>query len=134
MRCSGVVSISCFPGVVVLSSSRLIRDGSLSVSMGVLGMFLCGGAARSSVGGGGLLVEEGRFSKGRWDSEPMVDVSIESSVLFDLCLEDRERVDVECEEVVCLFLFFLLCGCFLCLPRLIFFFPILVGLVALVLR
>ena len=73
------------------------------------------------------------FSGVRWDAEPMVDVSIESSVLPDLYLEERERVDVEWEEVECLFLFFLLCGCFLCFPLLLLF-PILVGLVALVLR
>ena len=101
------------------------------MSMGVLGVFLCGRAARSSVGGGGLLADGGGFSGSRWDSEPMLGVSIESSVLFDLYFEDRERVDVEWEEVVCLFLcVFLRERCF-CLPRLMFFFPILVGLVAL---
>ena len=50
---------------------------------------------QSSAGGGGLLVGGERFSGDRWDAEPMVDVSIESSVLPDLYLEERERVDVE---------------------------------------
>ena len=115
------VSFSCCdPDVVVQSSSRLIRDGSLSVSMGVPGVFLCGRAARSSVGGGGLLADGGGFSGSRWDSEPMVDVSIESSVLFGLYFEDRERVDVEWEDVRCLSLCVFLCERFLCLPPLLF--------------
>ena len=96
-------------------------------------MFRCEVSMQSSAGGGGLLVGGVRFSGDRWDTEPMVDVSIESSVLPDLCLEERERVDVELEEVVCLCLCIFLCERLLCLPPLLFF-PILVGLVALVLR
>ena len=83
-------------------------------------MFRCEVSMQSSAGGGGLLVGGGRFSGDRWDAEPMVDVSIESSVLPDLYLEERERVDVEWEEVVCLFLCVLLCECFLCFPPLLF--------------
>ena len=94
----------------VLSSSRISSPGSLSVSIGVLGVFQCEVSMQSSAGGGGLLVGGGRFSGDRWDTEPMVDVSIESSVLPDLYLKERERVDVELEDVECLFLFFLLCG------------------------
>ena len=96
-------------------------------------MFRCEVSMQSSAGGGGLLVGGGRFFGDRWDAEPMVDVSIESSVLPDLCLEERERVDVELEDVECLFLCFFLWVCLLCLPSL-FFFPILIGFVALVLR
>ena len=104
----------------VLPSSQISSPGSLSVSIGVLGVFQYEVSMQSLAGGGGLLVGGGGFSGVRWDAEPMVDVSIESSVLPDLCLKERERVDVEWEEVVCLFLFFLLCGCLLCFPPLLF--------------
>ena len=58
-------------------------------------MFRCEVSMQSSAGGGVLLVGGRGFSGVRWDAEPMVDVSIESSVLPDLYLEERERVNVE---------------------------------------
>ena len=103
------------------------------MSIGVLGVFRCEVSMRSSAGGGGLAVGGVGFSGGKLGIDPMVDVSMESSVLVNLCFKERECVDVEWEDVECLFLCFFLWVRLLCLPSL-FFFPILIGLVALVLR